>query len=147
MPVTKPHAATAAAQPFDVERVRAAFPVLQRAVYEDQPLVYLDSAATSQKPQAVIDRLQRYYAEENSNVHRGVHRLSQVATDAYEDARRSVAALINAPDPSQVILTRGTTEGINLVASSYGRTNLSAGDEILLSAMEQIGRASCRERV
>jgi cysteine desulfurase/selenocysteine lyase len=98
--------------------------------------VYLDNAATSQKPQSVIDRMERYYTHENSNVHRGVHRLSQDATDAYEATRTSVADLINAPDPSQVIFTKGTTEAINLVASSYGRMAITEGDEIVLTEME-----------
>lgn len=133
MPVTKPTETTST---FDVERVRADFPTLARTVYDDTPLVYLDNAATSQKPQAVLDRLQRYYAEENSNVHRGVHRLSQDATDAYEDARSSVAELINAPNPDQVIYTKGATEAVNLVASTYGRTHIGEGDEIVLSGME-----------
>lgn len=133
MPVTKPTETTST---FDVERVRADFPTLARTVYDDTPLVYLDNAATSQKPQAVLDRLQRYYADENSNVHRGVHRLSQDATDAYEDARSSVAELINAPDPDQVIYTKGATEAVNLVASTYGRTHIGEGDEIVLSGME-----------
>jgi cysteine desulfurase/selenocysteine lyase len=121
---------------FDANAVRADFPTLQRTVYGDEPLVYLDNAATSQKPQSVIDRMERYYTHENSNVHRGVHRLSQDATDAYEATRTSVADLINAPDPSQVIFTKGTTEAINLVASSYGRMAITEGDEIVLTEME-----------
>jgi cysteine desulfurase/selenocysteine lyase len=121
---------------FDANAVRADFPTLQRTVYDDEPLVYLDNAATSQKPQSVIDRMERYYTHENSNVHRGVHRLSQDATDAYEATRTSVADLINAPDPSQVIFTKGTTEAINLVASSYGRMAITEGDEIVLTEME-----------
>ena len=125
-----------AAPAFDPEAVRAQFPALRQAVYDDTPLVYLDSAATSQKPEAVLQRMQRYYATENSNVHRGVHRLSQDATDAYEAARRSVARLIGAPAPEQVIFTRGTTESINLVAQTYGRTHVGAGDEIVVSEME-----------
>jgi cysteine desulfurase/selenocysteine lyase len=116
--------------------VRADFPALARTVYDDVPLTYLDNAATSQKPQVVIDRVDRYYTHENSNVHRGVHRLSQDATDAYEEARRAVASLINAPDPSQVIFTKGTTEAINLVASSFGRMAITEGDEIVLTEME-----------
>lgn len=136
MPATEPQTERAASVEFDVDRIRAQFPALNQAVYDETPLVYLDNAATSQKPQAVLDRLQRYYSTENSNVHRGVHRLSQQATEAYEAARKAVAALINTPDPSQVIFTRGTTEGLNLVASSYGRMALSEGDEVVLTQME-----------
>ncbi len=123
-------------RPFDVAAVRAQFPTLQRTVHGDKPLVYLDNAATSQKPAMVIDRIRAYYAEENSNVHRGVHRLSQVATDAYEGAREKIARFINAAHTHEVIFTRGTTEGINLVAYSLGASHLSAGDEIIVSEME-----------
>ncbi|NBC00333.1 MAG: SufS family cysteine desulfurase [Bacteroidetes bacterium] len=123
-------------QPFDVAAVRAQFPTLQGTVHGDQPLVYLDNAATSQKPDMVIDRIRAYYAEENSNVHRGVHRLSQVATDAYEGAREKIARFIHAAHTHEVIFTRGTTEGINLVAYSLGASLLSAGDEIIVSEME-----------
>ena len=136
MPVTTPPTEEAVAPRFDADNVRADFPTLQRTVYDDAPLAYLDNAATSQKPQPVIDRMEQYYAHENSNVHRGVHRLSQDATDAYEATRASVAELINAPDPSQIIFTKGTTEAINLVASSYGQMALSEGDEIVLTEME-----------
>ncbi len=136
MPVTTPHTEEAVAPRFDADNVRADFPTLQRTVYDGAPLAYLDNAATSQKPQSVIDRVEQYYAHENSNVHRGVHRLSQDATDAYEATRVSVAELINAPDSSQIIFTKGTTEAINLVASSYGHMALSEGDEIVLTEME-----------
>ena len=121
--------------PFDVERVRKDFPILSTRV-GDKPLVYLDNGATTQKPNAVIDRVSRYYREENANIHRGVYRLSQLATEAYEDARRRVARFINAADEREVIFTRGTTEAINLVAASYARPTLKAGDEIILSALE-----------
>jgi cysteine desulfurase/selenocysteine lyase len=121
---------------FDPEAVRADFPALQQDVYDDTPLVYLDNAATSQKPRAVIDRLNDFYSRGNSNVHRGVHRLSQEATEAYEEARHSLARLINAPDPDTVIWTRGTTEGLNLIASSFGSMTVGEGDEILLTEME-----------
>ena len=121
---------------FDVEAFRADFPALQQDIYEDTPLAYLDNAATSQKPEVVIDRLERFYRHENSNVHRGVHRLSQDATDAYESARESMATFINAPSSEQVIFTRGTTEGLNLVASTFGRMSVGEGDEILLTEME-----------
>jgi len=121
---------------FDVEAFRADFPALQQDIYEDTPLVYLDNAATSQKPNAVIERIDRFYRTENSNVHRGVHRLSQNATDAYESARESIARFIGAPRSEEVIFTRGTTEGLNLVASSFGPMAVGEGDEILLTEME-----------
>jgi cysteine desulfurase/selenocysteine lyase len=120
---------------FDVRKVRADFPILSTKVH-GKPLVYLDNGATTQKPDAVIDRISRYYRQENANIHRGVYHLSQVATEAYEDARRKVARFINAPDEPEVIFTRGTTEAINLVASSYARQVLKAGDEIILSTLE-----------
>ena len=121
---------------FDVERIRHDFPILHRTVRGGKPLVYLDNAATTQKPQAMIDRIVRYYAEENSNVHRGVHYLSEVATAAYEDARGTVKRFINARSEKEIVFTRGTTESINLVASSWGRQNVRAGDEVLISAIE-----------
>ncbi len=120
---------------FDVDRVRKDFPMLRQQVH-GQPLVYLDNAATSQKPQVVIDTLTRYYAEENSNVHRGVHFLSGQATDAYEAARAKVRRFLNAAATREVIFVRGATEGINLVAQSYGRTHIKPGDEIIISEME-----------
>ena len=122
-------------KPFDVERVRSQVPILQTKVY-GKPLVYLDNGATTQKPQAVIDRIARYYREENANIHRGVYKLSQVATEAYESARRTVQRFIHAADEREVIFTRGTTEAINLVASSWGRKFLKNGDEIVLSHLE-----------
>jgi cysteine desulfurase/selenocysteine lyase len=124
-----------AARPLDVQRVRADFPILHTRM-GGRPLIYLDNGATTQKPRAVIDRLAHYYACENSNVHRGVYRLSEQATQAHEDARRTVQRFINAAGPEQVVFTRGTTESINLVASSYGRMVLGAGDEVIISAME-----------
>jgi cysteine desulfurase/selenocysteine lyase len=120
---------------YDVARIRADFPILRRQV-RGKPLVYLDNAATTQKPQAVIDRIVRYYAEENSNVHRGVHYLSEIATAAYEDARITVKRFINARSEKEIIFTRGTTESINLVAASWGRRNVKAGDEVLITAIE-----------
>ena len=120
---------------FDPAEVRSLFPVLAREVY-GKPLVYLDNAASSQKPQAVIDRLIRYYSSEHSNVHRGVHLLSREATDAYEAARKRVVAFINAPSEPEVLYTRGTTEGINLVASSFGPLHVGKGDVVLVSHME-----------
>lgn len=121
--------------PFDVDAIRADFPILRQTVY-GQPLVYLDNGATAQKPQVVIDRIAAYYAQENSNVHRGVHFLSQQATEAYEAVRSKVRAWVHAPEDRQVVFTRGTTEAINLVAQSYARPRLKPGDEVLLSTME-----------
>lgn len=115
--------------------IRADFPVLEQEV-NGNPLVYLDNAASSQTPRSVVDRMVRYQTGEHSNVHRGVHKLSQRATDAFEGAREKVAEFINAPDPHQCIWTRGATEAINLVMYSWGRANIEAGDEILISAME-----------
>lgn len=121
--------------PFDLPALRAEFPILSREVY-DKPLVYLDNAATVQKPQCVIDAITHYYTHLNSNVHRGVHRLSQEATEAYEGVRDKVRELLNAPPGDGIIFVRGTTEALNLVAHSWGGANLTAGDEILISAME-----------
>ena len=120
---------------YDVDAIRRDFPILRRTARGKQ-LVYLDNAATTQKPQAVIDRLVKYYSEENSNVHRGVHYLSEVATAAYEDARGVVMRHINARTEKEIVFTRGTTESINLVMQSWGRQNVKAGDEILISAIE-----------
>ncbi|ACE83444.1 cysteine desulfurase [Cellvibrio japonicus] len=120
---------------FDVEKVRADFPILHQQV-NGQPLVYLDNAATTQKPNAVIDAISNYYREDNSNVHRGAHALADRATVKFEAAREKVAQFINAASPQQVIWTRGTTESINLVAASWGRLSLQPGDRILVSAME-----------
>jgi cysteine desulfurase / selenocysteine lyase len=120
---------------YDVEDVRNDFPILSRSV-RGKRLVYLDNAATTQKPRQVIDRLVRYYSEENSNVHRGVHYLSEVATMEYENARGVVQRFINASDEKEVVFTRGTTESINLVMQTWGRTNVGEGDEILISAIE-----------
>ncbi len=120
---------------FDVAAVRRDFPILTRKAH-NKPLVYLDNAATTQKPQAVIDRIVRYYTEENSNVHRGVHHLSEIATAAYENARTTVMRFINARSEKEIVFTRGTTEGINLVMHSWGRANIKAGDEVLISAIE-----------
>ena len=120
---------------FDVAKVRNDFPLLRQQV-NGKPLVYLDSGATSQKPQCVIDELVRYYTTENANVHRGVHTLSQLATDNYEGARSKVCRFLNAADDREIIYTRGTTESINLVASTFGRQNVGPGDEIIVSNME-----------
>jgi cysteine desulfurase/selenocysteine lyase len=120
---------------FDVESVRKDFPLLSLRVH-GKPLVYLDNGATSQKPQVVIDALNRYYTEENSNIHRGVHFLSERATAAYEGAREKLRRFVNAPSLQEIIFVRGTTEAINLVTQSYGRAFLKEGDEIIISAME-----------
>jgi cysteine desulfurase/selenocysteine lyase len=120
---------------FDVERVRRDFPVLQQTVH-GKPLVYLDNAATSQKPQSVIDSLARYYSEYNANIHRGIHRLSEEATRAYEHARSRVRGFINAAEDCEIVFVRGTTEAINLVAHSFGRAFVKPGDEIVITAME-----------
>ena len=120
---------------FDIDAIRADFPILQQEV-KGKPLVYLDNAATTQKPQAVLDALTRYYSTINSNVHRGAHALAERATEKFEATRGKVASFINAPEARQVIWTRGTTESINLVAHSYGRAFLKPGDDIIISAME-----------
>ncbi len=121
--------------PFDVETVRADFPILRTKVH-GHPLVYLDNAATSQKPQSVIDAIVRYYQGENANIHRGVHYLSQIATEEFEAGRSAVQRFVNAGSASEIIFTRGTTEAINLVAQTWGRVHVGAGDEVLISAME-----------
>jgi cysteine desulfurase / selenocysteine lyase len=121
--------------PFDVEKTRADFPILRTKVH-GHPLVYLDNAATSQKPQSVIDAIVGYYEGENANIHRGVHYLSQIATEAFEAGRTAVQRFVNAADAKEIIFTRGTTEAINLVAQTYGRAHVSAGDEVLITAME-----------
>ncbi len=120
---------------LDAARLRADFPILHQQVH-GKPLVYLDNAATTQKPRQVIEALDHYYNTDNANIHRGVHTLSQRATDAYEGAREKVRRFINAADLCEIIFVRGATEGINLVAQSYGRPRFKAGDEILISAME-----------
>ena len=124
-----------ARQRFDVERVRQDFPILQEQIH-GQPLVYLDNAATAQKPQAVIEAVLRFYSRENANVHRGVHHLSGQASTAFDAIRVKVAQFINARAPQEVIFTRGTTDGINLVAQSYGKRFFRAGDEVLITEME-----------
>lgn len=120
---------------FDVARVRADFPIL-REIINGQPLVYLDNAATTQKPEAVIEAIANYYRHDNANVHRGVHTLSDRATRHFEDAREKVAGFLNSPSSRQLIWTRGTTEAINLVAYSWGMNNLKAGDRVLVSWLE-----------
>ncbi len=120
---------------LDVYSIRQQFPVLNREV-KGKPLIYLDNAATSQKPQAVIDALVNYYSSYNANIHRGIHTLAEEATMAFENTRDAVQQFINAESREQIIFTRGTTEGINLVAYTWGRQNIKAGDEIIISTME-----------
>jgi cysteine desulfurase/selenocysteine lyase len=141
--MTVPKASSAAARPdarpagaaFDVEAVRRDFPILHQKVH-GKPLVYLDNAATTQKPQTVIDATTHFYARDNSNIHRGLHALSERATAAYEGVREKVRGLINAERASEIVFTRGTTEGINLIAQTFGRRNVGSGDEVVISTME-----------
>jgi len=122
--------------PYDVKAVRADFPILAHEHHPGVPLVYLDNAASSQKPRQVIEALDEYYRTYNANVHRGVHKLSEAATMAYETARIKIKKFINAPSRRQIIFTRGTTEGINLVANTWGRANLRPGDVVVTTVME-----------
>jgi len=131
--IAAPSAVTTPA--LDVERLREDFPILGRHV-RGKPLVYLDNAATSQKPRSVIEAVSRFYGAENANIHRGVHYLSERATLAYDGVRERVARFLNATSPAEIVFTRGTTEGINLVAQSRARTTLKPGDEILITGME-----------
>ena len=124
-----------AADSLDIRKVRASFPILNQRVH-GKPLVYLDSAATSQKPRAVIDAMVRYYELGNANIHRGVHALSQQATEDYESSREKVRGFLHAAGAREIVFVRGTTEGINLVAQTYGRAHVQAGDEVLITAME-----------
>jgi cysteine desulfurase/selenocysteine lyase len=124
------------AAPLDVGRVRADFPILSETVRDGRPLVYLDNAATSQKPRQVIAAISRFYTSENANIHRGLHYLSERATTAYDAAREKVARFLGAGSPSEIVFTSGTTEAINLVAQSWGRCNLRPGDEVLVTGME-----------
>jgi cysteine desulfurase / selenocysteine lyase len=140
-PVTAPHVEDQAIAgvgrdvSLDVEKVRSDFPVLSERVH-GRPLVYLDNAATSQKPNAVIEAIANYYRHDNANIHRGVHLLSQRATEDYERARSLVQAFLHAREAREIIFVRGATEGINLVAQTYGRRHIGAGDEVLITAME-----------
>ena len=124
------------AAPLDVGRIRADFPILSETGRSGRPLVYLDNAATSQKPRQVIGAVSRFYTSENANIHRGLHYLSERATMAYDAAREKVARFLGAAAPSEIVFTRGTTEAINLVAQSWGRSNLRPGDEVLVTVME-----------
>jgi len=130
-----PTTATATRARFDVQKVRADFPILSERIH-GKPLVYLDSANTSQKPQSVLDAMDHYYRHANANIHRATHLLSERATALYEGARAKAATFINAGDPHEIVLTKGTTDGINLVAQSYGRLMLRPGDEVLISWLE-----------
>jgi cysteine desulfurase/selenocysteine lyase len=134
-----PGATEAARRPeparLDADALRREFPILQRPI-RGKPLVYLDNAATTQKPRAVLDAIRRYYEEDNANVHRGVHLLSEKATRAFEEARVKVARHLGAGDPREVIFTRGTTESVNLVAQTFGRMRVGSGDEVLVTEME-----------
>jgi cysteine desulfurase/selenocysteine lyase len=130
-----PETAHSAILTFDVQKVRRDFPILNEKAHGKQ-LVYLDNAATSQKPQAVIDALSSYYTHYNANIHRGVHFLSQKASQAFDDVRIQVQHFLNAPSDREIIFTRGTTESINLVAATYGRQHVGKGDEVIITAME-----------
>jgi cysteine desulfurase/selenocysteine lyase len=120
---------------FDIQKIREDFPILQTTV-NDKPLIYLDSAATTQKPQAVIDAITTYYTTINSNIHRGTHHLSNLATEAHEAARKTVKKYINAQHDYEIIFTRGATEAINLVAFSFGEAFVQPGDEVIVTEME-----------
>ncbi len=124
------------AELLDVAAIRVDFPVLQQEIFPGIPLVYLDNAATTQKPSAVIEAIDHYYRHDNANIHRGIHTLAERATQQYENARKRIAAFIGATSPKEVIFVRNATEGINLVASSWGRANIGRGDEILLTELE-----------
>jgi cysteine desulfurase/selenocysteine lyase len=133
--VGAPVAARGLGEEFDVERVRADFPILRRQI-RGRPLIYLDNAATTQKPQAVLDALNGYYLTSNANVHRGVHLLSEIATEAHDLAREKVRAFLNAGSTREIVFTRNATESINLVAHAFGRWRVQAGDEVVITAME-----------
>ena len=126
---------TLVANHFDIDKIREQFPVLHQEV-NGKPLIYFDNAATNQKPKRVIEALSYHYEHDNANIHRGIHTLAERATKAFEDTRKLVAEFINAPEAEEVIFTKGTTESINLVASTFGRKFIQAGDEIVVSMME-----------
>ena len=137
-PMTNPSLGDDSTLAYDVERVRQDFPILSREVY-GKPLVYLDSGASAQKPQVVIDAVREVYESYYSNVHRGAHYLSQRSTDTYEEARETVARFINASSDKNIVFTSSVTESINLVADTWGEKHLNAGDEIIISEMEHHG--------
>ena len=120
---------------FDIDKVRQDFPILHQEV-NGRPLVYLDNAATTQKPQSVVDAISHYYQKDNANIHRGIHTLAERATAAFEETRQVIHRFINSNEPEEIVFTKGTTDGINLVAATFGRMNVQAGDEIIFSAME-----------
>ena len=122
--------------PFDPKALRADFPILDTRVHGDKPLVYLDNAATTQRPRQVVQRISDFYTQQYSNVHRGIHALSEQSTDLYEQAREAVARFIRARHPHEVVFTSGTTAAINLVAHSWGQGHIQSGDEILLTLLE-----------
>jgi len=122
--------------PNDIQQVRAEFPILDREIYPGSPIIYLDSAATSQKPRQVIEAITNYYEQSNANIHRGIHKLAEESTQAYESARARIATFIGARSKREIIFTRNTTESINLVARSWGKANLQSGDTVLLTEME-----------
>jgi cysteine desulfurase/selenocysteine lyase len=128
--------AVAASMPFDVNRLREEFPILARETRPGVPLVYLDSAATSQKPRVVLEAMTAFYERQNANIHRGIHRLAEEATESFESARRRTAAFVGVKDPAEIVFTRNATESVNLVASTWGRSQLQAGDLIVLTEME-----------
>lgn len=130
-----PREIQSASSSYDVQKIRQDFPILHQKVH-GKPLVYLDNAATTQKPLAVIEALENYYRQDNSNIHRGVHALSERATEGYEKVRVAAQKFINAADSREIIFLRGTTEAVNMVAQTYGRKNVNAGDEVLITAME-----------
>ena len=130
-----PREIQSASSSYDVQKIRQDFPILHQKVH-GKPLVYLDNAATTQKPLAVIEVLEDYYRQDNSNIHRGVHALSERATEGYEKVRVAAQKFINAADSREIIFLRGTTEAVNMVAQTYGRKNVNAGDEVLITAME-----------
>lgn len=132
---TKTAADRSAPRPLDVDRIRSDFPILRQRVH-DHPLVYLDNAATAQKPAAVIEAVDSFYRTYNANIHRGVHHLSMLGTQAYEEARLRIARFLNAPDWRDIVFVRGCTEAINLIAQSFGRSTLKAGDEVVISHLE-----------
>ena len=120
---------------LDLEQIRAQFPILHQQV-NGKPLVYFDNAATTQKPVAVIEALKHYYEHDNANIHRGIHTLAERATADFEETRRAVQQFLGAREVEEIVMTKGTTDGINLVANTYGRVNVKEGDEIVISAME-----------
>lgn len=120
---------------IDIQKIRQDFPILHQEV-NGRPLVYLDNAATTQKPRVVIDALTRYYQQDNANIHRGIHTLAERATAAFEETRQAVHQFINSNEPEEVVFTKGTTDGINMIAATFGRANIGEGDEIIISGME-----------